>query len=201
MKMMPDFTAIIQLRLKQAFSNIDVFRRVNNISDYLNVLFETTRRAGFFVLDDTKVGLCVLVFNTKGIGTDKLLQVKNRNHFDVFLWHIDGVLFSGIPKCDCAILTKNQLVFVEFKSNALNNSCNQATDEYQEASDQLDVTLNRVLNACASIGTNIKQIVTIRAQAVFNKTVPRYNATQKNIQSRFLKKNKVKLEFSNQLVV
>lgn len=193
---MTDFTAIKQLKLKEAFEGRFVeFSNIAEDNDYLNTLFELRKRHMIFVMDDNAQGHSVFVDNTNGIGVDRILTVNNNRRKNVFLWRIDGVLFDSESKCDCALITKDKLIFVEFKSNAVNNSMLQAQEEYEKAYSQLDKTFNDVQTACHRVGINIKRKVETSAIAVFNKTVPKFNSSIKTLSAKFLRKNKIKLSY------
>lgn len=193
-----DFKAITQLKLKSAFRNEQKFEKVIEAKDFLEELFEHGNRGILFVHDDAYIGYSIFVEDTKGIGRDKVFIVDNREHKDVFLWHIDGVLFQKGSKCDCAVLTDGSVDFVEFKSNALNETDETIEANYKKASSQLLLTLNEVSEKCRSVGIDLQTMVEVNAFAVFNKTVPKNSALQKSISAKFLlDSNGIKLHFDN----
>ena len=193
-----DFKAIIQLKLKDAFCSEQKFQCIVDDKDLLKELFECDNRGSLLVYDDEVIGHSVYVQETRGIGRDKVFIVKNQNHKDIFLWHIDGVLFKKNSKCDCALLTDKDMNFVEFKSNAENNSKESIQYNYQKSSDQLLLTLKEITGRCKSVGVELTNIVKVEAFAVFNRSVPRNDALRKKISAKFLKDSEgIKLVFDN----
>lgn len=196
------YAAITRLKLKEAFADIQKFQEVNEENDFLHELFECDNRSILFVYDDADRGYSIFVLDTKGLGRDKVFAIKNSNHKDVFLWHIDGVLFQKDSKCDCAILTDDCMGFVEFKANAANRKDETIKGNYEKACSQLLLTLADVSARCQSVGIDLRKLVKVEAFAVFNKTVPRLNAYQKKVVAKFLLDSKgVKLYFENELLL
>lgn len=192
------FEAITRLRLREAFANIQKFSECNSDEDLLNELFEHSNKGTLFVHDDADKGHSVYVQDTKGLGRDKVFEAKNTKHRDVFLFHIDGVLFSKDSKCDCAVLTEKEMNFIEFKANAENNTPEAIETNYQKASDQLLQTINEVSQRCQTEGIELTDMVTTAAFAVFNRTVPRNDALRKKISAKFLRDTgTIKLQFAN----
>lgn len=193
-----DFTVINRLRLREAFASEEKFKSVTEDKDLLAELFECANRGKLFVYDDADKGHSVYVNDTGRLGLDKLFIANNPKHKDVFLWHIDGVMFPKDSKCDCAVLTESDMCFIEFKSNAANRSNEAIKHNYNKAYNQLMLTLNEVTDRCQQVDVNLKDVVNVKAFAVFNKTVPRNDALRKNISARFLLASGVKLEFANE---
>ncbi|MDE7419494.1 MAG: hypothetical protein K2N35_04725 [Muribaculaceae bacterium] len=198
-----DCTPINRLRLTDAFQDIQKFQTIQSDDDYLIELFEWTDRGTVYVYDDENKGHSTYVTDTKGLGADKTLQITNPTHKDLFLWHIDGVLYKRDSKCDCAFLTDTDLGFVEFKANAANESQAAIKANYEKASSQLLLTFNDIDQRCKKIGIDMCKVVTVEAYAVFNRTVPKNNAHKKNISRKFLKatNERVLLTFCNQVTI
>lgn len=192
-----NFEAINSLRLKEAFSEFELFQRISKDEDWLDVLFECDTRGQLFVYDDAGVGHVVYVNDTKGLGRDKVFGLVNKNHKDVFLWHIDGVIYEKTSKCDCAVITTDEMEFIEFKTNASNNSDEAIFDNYHKASEQLQKIVKDVKERCSKVGVKLTSVIPVEAHAVFNPTVPADNAMKKNISAKFLVRTGVKLRFDN----
>ncbi len=194
-----DVSPILRLKLKEAFSDFEVFKQIISDDDYFLSLFEHDTKGSLFVMDDSVRGHSVFVSNTNGIGRDKTFFVNNPKHTNVFLWHIDGVLYEKNSKCDCALLTDNILYFVEFKSNAVNRSESAEANNYNKASNQLLSTYLDVRKRCFHVDIDLRNMVELKAFAVFNKSIPRNSALCKKVAADFLFKSKgVKLSFENQ---
>ena len=114
-----------------------------------------------------------------------------------FLWHIDGVIYEKTSKCDCAVITTDEMEFIEFKTNASNSSQEAIEDNYHKASEQLQKIVLDVKERCAKVGVKLTSVIPVEAHAVFNPTVPADNAMKKNISAKFLVRTGVKLRFDN----
>ena len=197
-----DFSPIKRIKLKEAFIDIDKFKIISNDEDYFNELFEITNRGSIFILDDEAEGHTIFIEDTNGLGSDKIFKIVNSKHTWLFLWHIDGVLFKKDSKCDCAIIADNYLGFVEFKSNATNKTQEAIKENYNKAIDQLKHTIIEVKERCNKVGIDLIKETFIEAFAVFNKTVPRNNASQKNLAAKFqLEMYNIPLRFSNEKIM
>ena len=191
-----NFEAINRLQLKEAFGEIELFQRISKDEDWLDKLFECDSRGQLFVYD-AEVGHVVYVNDTKGLGRDKVYGLVNKNHKDVFLWHIDGVIYEKTSKCDCAVITTDEMEFIEFKTNASNNTQEAISDNYHKASEQLQKIVTDVKDRCSKVGVKLTSVIPVEAHAVFNPTVPSDNAMKKSISARFLVRTGIKLSFDN----
>ena len=181
-----DCTALHRLRLKDAFGDVQQFQDVTCDAEFLEELFEWTIRGIIFIYDDDDAGHSVFVADTRGLGSDKTLRVLNATHKDLFLWHIDGVMYRKGSKCDCAFISDNYFGFVEFKANAANNSDEAIKANYEKATMQLKQTVDDVIKRCQNAGIDVMASTMVEAYAVFNPTVPRHNAYQKKMAAKFL---------------
>lgn len=189
---------IERLSLKYAFNDLSVFNDVKCADDFLKELFEHTNKSSIFIYDSVDVGHSIIIDDTYGIGRDRVFVVENNSRFSLFLMHIDGILYAKDTKCDCAVITKQELNFIEFKSNAANQTDEAIKDNYEKASSQLLNTLCDFRGRYRRINKNLDELVDIECFAVFNRTVPRNSATQKRVSAKFLKESKgVKLKFEN----
>lgn len=192
-----NFEAINRLRLKEGFGEYDLFQRISKDEDWLDKLFECDNRGQLFVYDDADAGHVVYINDTKGLGRDKVYGLLNKNHKDVFLWHIDGVIYEKTSKCDCAVITTDEMDFIEFKTNASNSTQEAIFDNYHKASEQLQKIVTDVKDRCSKVGVKLTSAIPVEAHAVFNPTVPSDNAMKKNISAKFLVRTGIKLSFDN----
>ena len=193
-----NFSAINQLKIKEAFSDNSKFQQVKVDDDFLKELFECATRGTLFVYDEPLIGHSIYIEDTSGLGRDKVLVINNSDHKEVFLWHIDGVLYKKNSKCDCAILTESIFDLVEFKTDAANDSDKSKEYNYTKSKDQLLLTLQDISDRCMSVGINLRDFVNIEAYSVFNRTVPQNDALRKQISASFLLESKgIKLKFEN----
>ena len=174
------------------------FSKAQNNDDFLNELFENDNRGTIYVCDCEDLGHSKFIIDTKGIGNNKIFTITNPLHQDVFLWHIDGVVFAKNEKCDCAVLTNKELFFIEFKTNAVLKSNESREENHRKACNQLLNTISEVQTRCQNVGVDLLKTVAIEAYAVFNNTIPRCSATQKRYSAYFLSKSRgIKLKFDN----
>lgn len=197
-----DYSPIKEIKLKEAFIDIEKFNIISNDEDYIKDLFEISNRGTIFIHDDETQGHTIFVEDTNGLGSDKIFKIVNSKHAWIFLWHIDGILFKKDSKCDCAIIVDNYLGFIEFKSNATNKTPEAIKENYDKAIDQLKHTITEVKARCSKVGIDLMKRTFIEAFAVFNRTVPRNNATQKNLAAKFqLEMDNIPLRFCNEKVL
>ena len=194
-----DFNIIKRIKLKDAFSGNDKFEDVISDEDYLRELFEFSNRGTAYVFDDSEIGHSTFTLDTRGIGRDRVLVIKNRHHKDIFLWHIDGVLYAKNTKCDCAILTDKELIFAEFKANAENQTDEAIIHNFIKAKEQLLSTITDIKNKCSAAGVELEDMLHLEAYAIFNQTVPDGSAYRKNISAEFwLQSDGIDLKFENE---
>lgn len=191
------FDAINQLHLKEAFCDSVHFQHISSDENWLDILFECGTRGRLFVYDDAQIGHAVYVNNTKGLGRDKVFEIVNKSHKDVFLWHIDGVMYEKTSRCDCAVITADEMEFIEFKTNASNHSEEAIAGNYYKASEQLKNIVLDVKERCSKANVKLTSLISVGAHAVFNPTVPSEGAMQKNISAKFLLRTGIKLSFDN----
>ena len=193
-----DFSVIQDLALKEAFNNEEKIRIIETDEDYLNELFEHSQKAQLFVYDDEDAGYSRFVSDTNGLGRDKTISIDNSNHKDVFLMRIDGMLFQGMSKCDCALLSQKDMFFIEFKTNASNKNEESRVAQYTKCYKQLKQTIGEFDKHYKAINENFrKKKDHYLALAVFNPTVPRDNAFEKSLRAMFAREVRMKLCFTS----
>lgn len=183
-----NFQVINNLNFRGAFSNHFLFSSIEKDSDYLDVLFEHSIRSNVYICDNPEIGHSVFVTQTGDIKHDKSFFIKNRSHKDIFLLHIDGVLFSRYTKCDCSIIVEKEFYFIEMKTNALNTTMKAIKTNYNKAKNQLYNTIILFIKVFKNIGVDLNKETNLKAFAVFNRTVPKDSAQQKKISVSFMKK-------------
>ena len=196
-----DFSILNSLQLKAAFADNQNFQRVMSDGDYLIELFEHSNRGSIFIYDDDNKGYSTFVTDTNGLGKDKTFEIDNPPHKDLFLWHIDGVLYSKGSKCDCALLTDSHMRFVEFKSNASNETLKALEYNYEKAALQISITYQDINTRSNIVGVDLRRVKKLEGYAVFNRTVPKNNAHQKAVSAKFLNDNKFRLYFQNSVKI
>lgn len=193
-----DVEVIERLGFRQAFKCESRIESIRCADDYLKELFELSERTHLFVYDDEDKGFSVYVTDTSGLGRDKTFEVENKSRKEVFLLHIDGILFKKNSKCDCALLTDKELFFIEFKTKSTSGCELTRKEQCQKCFSQLQLTVTEFFNRFREAGTELtEKFEEIRAFAVFNPSVPRVNASESNLSIRFRKKTGIGLAFIN----
>jgi len=188
-----------RLNLQTAFKSEEPIKQIKNAEDLFRELLERSSCSNLLICDDEEKGHSCFIKNTYGIGSDKVFSVRNRNHKEVCLIHIDGVLFpKKKSKCDCVLFSENEFFFVEFKSNAANKTEVARETEYEKCYNQLLSTVDEFDRRYSKIGDDYRnRFKKVCAFAVFNPTVPRTNASQTNLRRKFSKKVHMDLQFTN----
>lgn len=162
--------------------------------------FSETTHSQVWVTDDDSVGYCVFVYDTKGVNKDKLLVVTNNDSKSLFLWSIDGKMFTKLSKCDCALISDLKLHLVEFKANVVSENLDSIGTHYDKASNQLSLTFEYIKEAYTNLKEDLFDVFSdVDAQIVFDKQIPQNSAYQKSVIAKFLKKNDITLSFGNEL--
>lgn len=193
-----DLSPIKKLKLKEAFKDIEKFQNIISEKDYMEELFDATTRGLILIFDDESAGHTVFTSDSKGFGSDKLFRIINVKHKNIFLWRIDGVLFKKNSKCDCAFFTDEYIGFIEFKSNATNNTDIAIKENYEKACNQLKITITEVKERCKNVSVDLMNELSIEAFVIFNRTVPKNNAYQKRLQAEFQIDMGMPLHFKNE---
>lgn len=163
-------------------------------------IFETSDHHQIWITDDSSIGHCIFITDTKGVNKNKLLIINNFTQKELYLWRIDGKLYKKDTRCDCAIIHDNLLHLIEFKANAQNESSAAIEENYAKAMDQLGTTLTTLESQYNHCQKKIWDFFSdIDAQVVFNPTVPQKTALQQSTAVKFLKEYGIKLNFGNTL--
>lgn len=194
-----DVSVFTKIRFREAFRGVSKVDMIDSDEDLFHDLCEQSSRSQVFVHDDPECGYSIFVRNTNGLGRDKFMRLTNPNHRDLFLLHIDGVLFKKKSKCDCALLSEKELLFVEFKSDAANREERTCIENYLKCYSQLFISVNEFRVRFNAVEVDLLNCFdSVYAYAVFNPTVPKVGNTQQNLSAKFLFETGIKLVFDNQ---
>lgn len=194
-----EISVFARIRFKEAFRGVSIVDIIDSDEDFLRELCERSSRSQVFVYDDPECGHSVFVQDTNGLGLNKVLRLTNPNRRDLFLLHIDGVLFKKGSKCDCALVSEKELLFVEFKSDAVNREERTCIENYKKCYSQLFISVEEFRARFNAVGVDLlNNFDSVFAYAVFNPTVPQVSNTQQNLSAKFLLATGIKLVFDNQ---
>lgn|SRR5574344_527659 len=135
----------------------------------------------------------------------KTFRVDNPKNTVIVLLPLDHKIITGQTLsrggiCDCAILTENELSFIEFKTNTSTNSYLTILDSSNKAMDQLWHTYDAVIRPlCQKVGVDVSQLVDVDFHVVFDRDLDITNASaaQQERAVNFLEENKLILLFDN----
>jgi len=196
-----DIDFLRNLNVRQVFVGVGLESLLTNLEteeSFYAAVFDETMRHVIFVTDDPQLKHCVYIQETKGADTNKLLTVNNSSQKPLYLWRIDGVMFSKFSKCDCALFQDKKLRFVEFKANAISEFQGTIQANCEKASEQLSLTYKMFGEKYSEAGKSLKDLFNdIEAVIVLNKTIPRDDAYHKKLKATFVKQNRIKLNIEN----
>ena len=119
---------------------------------------------------------------------------------------LDNRIISG-PKvkqggvADCAVLTMDNMSFIEFKTNVKSNTDWNISEKTEDAINQLWHTFNEIISPrCSAKGIDIAKMVDIEFYIVFNKEldVTSSSASRHNYQMEFKNDHDFPLYFVNE---
>lgn len=165
-------------------------------------LFEQSTKSSLFICDDVVKGYSIFIPNTRGFGLDKTFMIQNPNHKELTLMRIDGVLFPGKSKCDCAIIYDSEFDFIELKTYSANASKESIENQYKKSYNQLRLTIGYFIDSYKATNKSFRDLFKIiQAYSVFNPTVPYDNASQKLLSAKFAREVKIRLNFINHKII
>ena len=131
---------------------------------------------------------------------------NNSDNKKLILLPLDNRIISG-PKvkhggvADCAVLTMDNMSFIEFKTNVRSNTDRNISEKTEDAINQLWHTYNEIISPrCSAKGIDITKMVDIEFYIVFNKEldVTSSSASRLNYQMEFMNDHDFPLYFDNE---
>lgn len=131
---------------------------------------------------------------------------NNSDNKKLILLPLDNRIISG-PKvkqggvADCAVLTMDNMSFIEFKTNVKSNTDWNISKKTEDAINQLWHTYNEIIfPRCSAKGIDITKMVDIEFYIVFNKEldVTSASASRLNYQMEFMNDHDFPLYFNNE---
>lgn len=130
-------------------------------------------------------------FGSQEDKANKFFAVENTSACQYALLKIDNGLIQTekTKKCDCAIVNRKEICFIEFKANATSLVRKTIVGNYLKAIDQLSTTIRIFNNYYATIGKDIKSLRKVEAYICFRAGYPRSTASQMNYKLKFMARN------------
>jgi hypothetical protein len=125
----------------------------------------------------------------------KDFHAHNPNNKNIVLLPLDNKILTGKSirengVADCALLTMEELTFIEFKTNVESGTEFNVNDKLKDAKGQLLNTYSNIKHQCSNINIDIEEKHNIEFYIVFNKNLQVTNAN--NIFMKF------QVEFANE---
>lgn len=128
-------------------------------------------------------------------------DVRNPSSKPYSLLQIDGKMMKSdidnIGQCDGAIVSDDEISFLEFKTNATTNKLNK---DCGKAESQIFMTAMRMNWALRRVNQDFMSLAKIDGYVCFN-TYPRGGANYQNRQVRFLERTGIELFYSNKKIL
>lgn len=128
-------------------------------------------------------------------------DVKNPSSKPYSLLQIDGKMMKSdidnIGQCDGAIVSDDEISFLEFKTNATTNKLNK---DCGKAESQIFMTAMRMNWALRRVNQDFMSLAKIDGYVCFN-TYPKGAANYQNRQVRFLERTGIELFYSNKKIL
>lgn len=128
-------------------------------------------------------------------------DVKNPANKTYSLLQIDNKMMTSdidnIGQCDGAIVSDDEISFLEFKTNATTNKLNK---ECGKAESQIFMTAMRMNWALRRVNQDFMSLAKIDGYVCFN-TYPKSGANYQNRQLRFLQRTGIELFYSNEKIL
>lgn len=128
-------------------------------------------------------------------------DVRNPSSKPYSLLQIDGKMMKSdidnIGQCDGAIVSDDEISFLEFKTNATTNKLNK---DCGKAESQIFMTAMRMNWALRRVNQDFMSLAKIDGYVCFN-TYPKGGANYQNRQVRFLERTGIELFYSNKKIL
>lgn len=159
------------------------------------------------IVDSASAGISGFVSPTFGQVEEcngKYFEVKNLSLVPYSLIQIDnGVIKTKFPvkKCDCAIINRKELCFIEFKANANSRNPYVIEKKYKDAIEQI-VSIKRLFDKkLEMLDSNLEALRNIEAHICFRRGYPRNTATMMAYQVSFAQHYGFPLSFKGEKIL
>ena len=135
-------------------------------------------------------------------------HIHNPNNENFCLLQIDNGTVKnektteGVKRCDCAVISKNILCFIEFKTYS-SSSCKDKTKDsnYKKAYRQLSATTDLFQSKLKSKNLNLNTVRKVSAYICFKKNYTHIPRCTRSYAVKFLNKFNIPLHFKNELTI
>lgn len=183
---------IDRLRLDELFPN--------NGKHAFNQAWTLRTDSLLLVIDDSRQKRTVFSEDIEQDRDFGLLVINSKNDVVVLL-AIDHALVDnhvgGIT--DGALLHQNQVVFVEFKTNALGSSEPSTMSTFNKALSQLKETIRYFENKLSTLAIDLKTSSDVSCHIILAHSFPKATAAKQDIELAFLEEEGLCLSFESQI--
>lgn len=156
--------------------------------------------SSLLVIDDAQQNRTVFSENVEQDRDFGLLVINNKNDVVVLL-AIDHALVESHPGgiADGALLHKNQVVFVEFKTNALGNSDEQTETTFDKAVSQLKETIRFFETKLSTVSIDLRLFSEVSCRIILAHSFPKATAAKQDVEFSFFEEEGIDLSFETQI--
>ena len=170
----------------------------------VEVCLKESDEVAMSIYDDAVLGYSDWINGNSGL-PDAFIA-HNADNKKLILLPLDNRIISGPVVtqggvADCAVLTMDNISFIEFKTNVTSNTEQNISSKTEDAISQLWHTYNGIISPrCSTKGVDIAKMVDIEFYIVFNKEldVTLSSASRLNYQMEFLNDHHFPLYFDNE---
>jgi len=128
---------------------------------------------------------------------EKCFSVRNNSGEEYWLLQIDkGVIKKSVKKCDCAVMNRYSIAFIEFKANMTTENPKTMLKEYQRAQEQLKSTITLFRDVH---GKSLSSIRDLNAYVCLRKGYPKFGPLYQNISIAFKNDTGIPLSFDGEM--
>lgn len=170
----------------------------------VEVCLKESNEVAMSLYDDASLGYTDWINGNSGL--PDTFTANNASNKKLVLLPLDNRIISGpVVKqggvADCAVLTMDNMSFIEFKTNVMSNTDFNIGAKTEDAINQLWHTYDGIISPrCFAKGVDIAQLVDIEFYIVFNKEldVTTATASRLNHQMEFMSEHNFPLYFENE---
>lgn len=170
----------------------------------IGVCLKESDEVAMSIYDDAVLGYSDWINDNSG--SPDAFIAHNADNKKLILLPLDNRIISGQKVkqggvADCAVLTMDNMSFIEFKTNVRSNTDRNISEKTEDAINQLWHTFNEIIfPRCSAKGIDIAKMVDIEFYIVFNKEldVTSSSASRLNYQMEFMNDHHFPLYFDNE---
>lgn len=190
--------------IPQEVKRLRLCSSLQGCGEAVEVCLKESNDVAMSIYDDTSLGYTDWIKGNSGL-PDSFIA-NNASNKKLILLPLDNRIISGSAVkqggvADCAVLTIDNMSFIEFKTNVTSNTDFNISAKTKDAINQLWHTFNGIISPrCSAKGIDIAKMVDVEFYIVFNKELDVTSATASrlNNQMEFMSDHNFPLYFENE---